>query len=187
MQSLEFDDLRIEIFAPHAPSLASAMRAQPLRSTPDTPPDTSASAQIVSLELGTPPIFAQDDPPAVPSSLSAQAISSEPSASAAPNTPLVTSIAPVSRSSLAAPKAQAIQPAVSSALDIRPVYGGCRTHQLDFASIIDAEYSARNARTESFIPLLRRNGCVRTNLRACAALCRRSRVRADHLPARFGV
>ena len=97
MQSLEFNDMRVEIFAPHAPPLASATRAQPR-------------------------ISAQDDPPAVPFSLSAQATSSEPPASAAPNTPLVTSIAPAFPSSLAAPKAQAIQPAVSSALDIRPEF-----------------------------------------------------------------
>ena len=120
MQSLEFSGLRVEIFAPHAPSFASAMRAQPLRSTPDTLPDTSASAQIVSFELGTPP--AQDDPPAVSFGLSAQAASSEPPASAVPNTPLVMPIAPVSRSSLAAPKTQAIQPAASSVLDNRPEF-----------------------------------------------------------------
>ena len=82
MQSLEFDGLRVEIFAPHAPFFASATRAQPLKSTPDTLPDTSASAQIVSFELGTPPIFAQDDPPAVSFGLSAQAASSVPPASA---------------------------------------------------------------------------------------------------------
>ena len=97
MQSLEFNDMRVEIFAPHAPPLASATRAQPR-------------------------ISAQDDPPAVPFGLSAQATSSEPPASTAPNTPLVTSIAPTLPSSLAAPKAQAIQPAVSSALDIRPEF-----------------------------------------------------------------
>lgn len=120
MQSLEFNGLRVEIFAPHAPSFASATRAQPLRSTPDTLPDTFASAQIVSFKLGTPP--AQDDPPAVPSSLSAQAISSEPPASAAPNTPLVTTTMPASPSSLAAPKAQAIQPAASLVLNTRPEF-----------------------------------------------------------------
>ncbi len=120
MQSLEFSGLRVEIFAPHAPSFASAMRAQPLRSTPDTLPDTSASARIVSFELGTPP--AQDDPPAVSFGLSAQAASSEPPASAVPNTPLVMPIAPVSRSSLAAPKTQAIQPAASFVLDTRPEF-----------------------------------------------------------------
>ena len=122
MQSLKFDDLRIEIFAPHAPSFASATRAQPLRSTPDTLLDTSASTQIVSFELGTPPIFAQDDPPAVSFGMSAQATSPEPSASTAPNTPLVTLIAPASPSSLAAPKAQAIQPAASSTLDTTPKF-----------------------------------------------------------------
>ena len=122
MQSLEFDGLRVEIFAPHAPPLASATRAQPLRSTPDTLPDTSASAQFVSSELLPSPTFAQDDPPAVPFSLSAQATSSEPSASAAPNTPLVTSIVPASPSSLAAPKAQAIQPTASFVLDTRPEF-----------------------------------------------------------------
>ena len=99
---------------------APAMRAQPLRSTPDTLPDTSASAQIVSFELGTPP--AQDDPPTVSFGLSAQATSSKPSASAAPNTPLVTPTVPASPSSLAAPKAQAIQPAAPSALDNRPEF-----------------------------------------------------------------
>ena len=122
MQSLEFSGLRVEIFTPHAPSFASATRAQPLRSTPDTLPDTSASAQIVSFELDTPPTFAQDDPPAVPFGLSAQTTSSEPPASAVPNTPLVTPIAPTSPSSLSAPKAQAIQPAASSVLDTRPEF-----------------------------------------------------------------
>ncbi len=122
MQSLEFRGLRVEIFTPHAPPLASATRAQPLRSTPDTLPDTFASAQIVSFELGTPLIFAQDDPPAISFGLSAQATSSEPPASAVPNTPLVMPIAPVSRSSLAAPKTQAIQPAASSVLDNRPEF-----------------------------------------------------------------
>ena len=119
MQSLEFNGLRVEIFAPHAPSFGTATHAQPIKSTPDTLPDTSASAQIVSFELGTPPIFAQDDPPAVSFGLSAQATSPEPSASAAPNTPLVTPTVPASPSSLAAPKAQAIQPAASSVLDTR--------------------------------------------------------------------
>ena len=122
MQSLEFNGLRVEIFAPHAPSFGSATRAQPLRSTPDTLPDTSASAQFVSSEVSAPLPSAQDDPPAVSSGLSVQATSSEPPASAVPNTPLVTSIAPVSRSSLAAPKAQAIQPAASSVLDNRPKF-----------------------------------------------------------------
>ncbi len=122
MQSLEFGGLRVEIFAPHAPFFASATRAQPLKSTPDTLPDTSASAQIVSFELGTPPIFAQDDPPAVSFGLSAQAASSVPPTSAAPNTPLVTSIAPAFPSSLAAPKAQAIQPTASFVLDTRPEF-----------------------------------------------------------------
>ena len=65
MQSLEFDGLRVEIFAPHAPSFASATRAQPCASVP-TAPDASASAQVIS---------------------------SEPPASATPNTPLVTSSA----------------------------------------------------------------------------------------------
>lgn len=120
MQSLEFDGLRVEIFAPHAPSFASATRAQPLASVQSTLSDTSVSAQISSFKLGTPP--AQDDPPAVSSGLSVQATSSEPPASAVLNTPLVTSIAPVSRSSLAAPKAQAIQPAVSSVLDTTPEF-----------------------------------------------------------------
>ena len=122
MQSLEFDDLRVEIFAPHAPSFAPAMRAQPLRSTPDTLPDTSASAQIVSFELGTPP--AQDDPPAVSFGLSAQAASSEPPASTAPNAPLITLASP---SSLAAPKAQAIQPAASLVLNTRPEFTAAPT------------------------------------------------------------
>ena len=122
MQSLESGGLRVEIFAPHAPFFGSATRAQPPKSTPDTLPDTSASAQIVSFELGTPPIVAQDDPPTVSFGLSAQAASSEPPASTAPNTPLVTPAVPVSRSSLAAPKTQAIQPAASSVLNIRPKF-----------------------------------------------------------------
>ena len=100
MQSLEFNGPRVEIFAPHAPSFASASRAQPLRSTLDTPPDTSVSAQFVSSELLPSPTFAQDDPPAVPFSLSAQATSPEHSASAVPNTPLVTPIAPAASSVL---------------------------------------------------------------------------------------
>ncbi len=124
MQSLEFNGPRVEIFAPHAPFLASATRAQPLRSTPDTLPDTSASAQIVSFELDTPPIFAQDDPPAIPFSLSAQATSSEPPASTAPNAPLITLASP---SSLAAPKAQAIQPAASLVLNTRPEFTAAPT------------------------------------------------------------
>ncbi|WP_298029467.1 hypothetical protein [uncultured Campylobacter sp.] len=122
MQSFESSGLRVEIFAPHAPSFGTATHAQPIKSTPDTLPDTSASAQIVSFELGTPPIFAQDDPPAVSFGLSAQATSPEPPASAAPNTPLITSIAPVSRSSLAVPKTQAIQPAAPSVLDTAPEF-----------------------------------------------------------------
>ncbi len=122
MQNLEFSGLRVEIFAPHEPSFASATRAQPLRSTPDTLPDTSASAQFVSSELPAPHTSAQDDPPAVSFGLSAQATSPEPPASAAPNTPLITSIAPVSRSSLAVPKTQAIQPAAPSVLDTAPEF-----------------------------------------------------------------
>ncbi|WP_297945099.1 hypothetical protein [uncultured Campylobacter sp.] len=122
MQSLEFNGLRVEIFAPHAQPLAPAMRAQPIKSTPDTLPDTSTSAQFVSSELLPSPTFAQDDPPAVSFGLSAQAASSEPPASAVPNTPLVTPIAPASPSSLAVPKAQAIQPTASFVLDTRPEF-----------------------------------------------------------------
>lgn len=122
MQSLEFSGLRVEIFAPHAPSFGTATHAQPIKSTPDTLPDTSASAQFVSSELPAPPTSAQDDQPAVSFGLSAQATSPEPPASAAPNTPLITSIAPVSRSSLAAPKTQAIQPAAPSVLDTAPEF-----------------------------------------------------------------
>ena len=122
MQSLESSGLHVEIFAPHAPPLASATRAQPLRSTPDTLPGTSASAQFVSSEFLPSPTFAQDDPPAVSFGLSAQAASSEPPASAVPNTPLVMPIAPVSRSSLVTPKTQAIQPAASFVLDNRPEF-----------------------------------------------------------------
>ena len=122
MQSLEFNGLRVEIFAPHAPSFASTMCAQPLASVQSTLSDTSVSAQISSFKLGTPPIFAQDDPPAISFGLSAQATSPEPSASAAPNTTLITSISPVSRFSLATPKAQAIQPAASSVLDTIPEF-----------------------------------------------------------------
>ena len=110
MQSLEFDGLRVEIFAPHAPSFASATRAQPLRSTPDTLPDTSASAQFVSSELLPSPTFAQDDPPAVSFGLSAQAASSEPPASAAPNTPPIAPTGPVSHSSLATSMTQTVAP-----------------------------------------------------------------------------
>ncbi len=122
MQSLEFNGLRVEIFALHAPSFGSATRVQPLRSTPDTLPDTSTSAQFVSSELLPSPSSARDDPPAVPFGLSAQATSSEPPVSAAPNTPLVTSIAPAFPSSLAAPKEQAIQPTASFVLDTRPEF-----------------------------------------------------------------
>ena len=122
MQSLEFNGLRVEIFAPHAPSFGTATHAQSIKSTSDTLPDTSASAQFVSSELLPSPSSARDDPPAVPFGLSAQATSSEPPASAAPNTPLVTSIAPAFPSSLAAPKAQAIQPAASSVLDTAPEF-----------------------------------------------------------------
>ena len=149
MQSLEFNGLRVEIFAPHAPSFASATRAQPLKSTPDTLPDTSTSAQIVSFELGTHPIFTQDDPPAVPFGLSAQATSSEPPASTAPNTPLVTSIAPTLPSSLAAPKAQAIQPAVSSVLDNRPEFTAA-TDSISSASSMLNTVPAMPAQKTSF-------------------------------------
>ena len=122
MQSLEFNDLRVEIFAPHAPPFGTATHAQPIKSTPDTLPDTSASAQFVSSKLLPSPTSAQNDPPTVSFGLSAQAASSEPPVSAAPNTPLITSIAPVSRSSLSAPKAQTIQPDASSVLDTRPEF-----------------------------------------------------------------
>ena len=110
MQSLEFGGLRVEIFAPHAPFFASATRAQPIKSTPDTLPDTSASAQIVSFELSTPPIFAQDDPPAVSFGLSAQAASSEFSAPATLNTPPIAPTGPVSHSSLATSMTQTVAP-----------------------------------------------------------------------------
>ena len=149
MQSLEFDGLRVEIFTPHAPSFASAMRAQPLRSTPDTLPDTSASAQIVSFELGTPP--AQDDPPAVSFGLSAQAASSEPPASAVPNTPLITPIAPASPSSLAAPKAQAIQPAASSVLDNRPKFTAATD---SISSALSMQNTALTASAQTTLPRL---------------------------------
>ena len=144
MQSLEFNGLRVEIFAPHAPSFGSATCAQPLRSTPDTPPDTSASAQFVSSELLPSPTFAQDDPPAVPFSLSAQATSPEPSASAVPNTPLVTPIAPTSPSSLSAPKAQAIQPDASSVLDTRPEFTAA-TDSISPASLMPNTVPAASA------------------------------------------
>lgn len=176
MQSLEFNGPRVEIFAPHAPSFASATRTQPLRSTPDTLPDTSASAQIVSFELGTPPIFAQDDPPAVSFGLSAQATSPEPPAFAAPNTPLITSIAPVSRSSLAAPKAQTVRLATSFALDTAPEF----TAAIDSISSASSMPNTVPAQKASFHSL-RRNGRARTN-RPAPLGCR-----ADHLPARLGV
>ncbi len=148
MQSLEFNGLRVEIFAPHAPPLASATRAQPLRSTPDTLSDTSTSAQIVSFELGTHPIFAQDDPPAVSFGLSAQATSPEPPASAAPNTPLVTPIVPVSRSSLAAPKIQAIQPAASLVLNTRAEFTAA-TDSISSASSMQNTALTASAQTSS--------------------------------------
>ena len=145
MQSLESSGLRVEIFAPHAPFFASATRPQPRASIP-TAPNTSTSAQIVSFELGTHPIFAQDDPPAVSFGLSAQATSSEPPASAVPNTPLVTPIAPASPSSLAASKAQAIQPAVSSVLDTRPEFTAA-TDSISSTSSIQNTILTASART----------------------------------------
>ena len=145
MQSLEFNGLRVEIFAPHAQSLAPAMRAQPIKSTPDTLPDTSTSAQFVSSELLPSPTFAQDDPPAVPFSLSAQATSPEPSASTAPNAPLITLASP---SSLAAPKAQAIHPAASSVLDNRPEFTAT-TDSISSASSMPNTVLTASAQTAS--------------------------------------
>ena len=146
MQSLEFNGPRVEIFAPHAQPLAPAMRAQPIKSTPDTLPDTSTSAQFVSSELLPSPTFAQDDPPAVSFGLSAQAASSEPPASAAPNTPLVTTTMPASPSSLAAPKAQAIQHAASSVLDNRPEFTAA-TDSISSASSMPNTVPAASSQT----------------------------------------
>ena len=109
MQSLEFDDLRVEIFASHAPFFGSATRPQPRASIP-TAPDASVSAQFVSPELTVSPTSTQADPPAVSFGLSAQAASSEPPASAAPNTPPIAPTGPVSHSSLATSMTQTVAP-----------------------------------------------------------------------------
>lgn len=148
MQSLEFSGLRVEIFAPHAPPFASAMRAQPLASVQSTLSDTSVSTQIASFELSAPPTSARDDPPAVPSVLPAQATSSEPSASAAPNTPLVTSIVPASPSSPAVPKAQAIQPAALLVLNTRAEFTAA-TDSISSASSMQNTALAASAQTAS--------------------------------------
>ena len=147
MQSLEFDDLRVEIFAPHAPSFASATRAQP-RASITTAPDASVSAQFVSPELTVSPTSTQADPPAVSFGLSAQAASSEPPASAAPNTPPIAPTGPVSHSSLAAPKAQAIQPAASSVLDTRPEFTAA-IDSISSASSMPNTVPAASAQTAS--------------------------------------
>ena len=98
------------------------LHAQPRTSAPAILSDVSASVRFVSPEPPTPPSSAQVGPSPVPSVLPAQATSSEPSASAAPNTPLVTSIVPASPSSLAASKTQAVRLATSFALDTAPEF-----------------------------------------------------------------
>ena len=110
MQSLEFNGLRVEIFAPHAPSFGSATHAQPLRSAPAILSDTSASAQFVSSELMVSPTSTQVDPPAVPPGLSTQATSSEPPASATLNTPPIAPTVLTSHSSLATSMTQTVAP-----------------------------------------------------------------------------
>ena len=136
MQSLEFNGLRVEIFAPHAPFFASATRPQPRASTP-TAPDASVSAQFVSPELPVSLTSTQVDPPAVSFGLSAQAASSEPPASAAPNTPPIAPTGPISHSSLATPMTQTVAPhsPAASAQTAPPLLGAVPIiylHALDF-------------------------------------------------------
>ena len=162
MQSLESSGLRVEIFAPHAPSFAPApsfereiasvpiiyLHAQPRTSAPAILSDVSASVRFVSPEPPTPPSSTQVGPSPVPSVLPAQATSSEPSASAAPNTPLVTSIVPASPSSPAVPKAQAIQPAALLVLNTRAEFTAA-TDSISSASSMQNTALAASAQTAS--------------------------------------